>query len=271
MNKLKGSLKFAEKLLLPLLATIIVIDFWESINKAIVILLLLYLLLSVLEKLGVNIKILERFKGTKFGKVFIRLVRSSNPVTQYTEEHLDETSEIIADVIIGGTKQVKKIKEEIKVKKRFEALKLTLKHNKSVVTGYVLAFLYILEVIFKWATKLGIPQEALPYIAVFIVAFIFFVMFGEGFTFNDINEVREAAIQAKKDALAAINKTQSEYNKNKARVDELKGMFKDNIPAEYADEWNMLHLKMDKLTLALDSLNEDLDKAKTLIKTGKIE
>lgn len=269
MQYLKSLLKYAEKVFLPLLATIIVIDFWETVNKGIIILLFLYLLLSVLEKLDIKFKPLQKLKRTKIGKIFVRLIRSSNPVTQYSQEQLDETSEMIAIGLIEGKKQVKKIKEEIKLKKRYERIKLLIKHNKSVVTGYVLALLYILEVKFEWATNLGIPNEWLPYIAVLIVAFIFYVMFGEGFTFNDINEIREEAIAAKKTALIAIGKTQSEYDKNDDRVKELKDMFKDSIPEEYADEWNMLHLKMDKLTLALESLNQDLEEAKKLIKSGK--
>ena len=271
MNKLSSSFKFAEKLILPLLATIIIIDFWETLNKAILALLFIYLLLAVLEKLGIKFRPIERFKISTIGRIFIRLLRSSNPVTQYTEEHLEETSEIIADVIIGGTKQVKKIKEEIKMKKRYESFKLFLKHNKRLVVGYVLAALYILEIKFRLATNAGLPQEALPYIALLIVGFIFYVMGIEGFTFNDINEVREAAIQAKKDAIVAIDKTKKEYDKVDNRLKELEGMFQGNIPAEYVDEWNVLMLKKEKLDLAVDSLKEDLDKAKLLIKTGKTE
>lgn len=271
MDKLKSSVKFAEKFILPLLATIIIVDFWDALNKAILFLLLFYLFLGVLEKLGFNIKILERLKNSRFGKLFIRLLRSSNPVLKYTTEHADETSEMIANGIIGGIKQVEKIKEEIKVKNQIGKVKLLIKHNKAFITACVLIVLYLLEARFHWATNLGIPADWLPYIAVGIVAFIFYVMFGEGFTFNDINQVREAAIQAKKDAVKAITSTTKEYNKVKARIDELKAMFNEGIPAEYADEWNILQLKEAKLRRALDGLEEDLQKAKKIFKTGKEE
>ena len=115
--KFEKTLKIAEKIILPILATTIIIDFWDSMNKFMVVLVVLYLILGVLEKLGVNIKLVQRVKETKFGRMFFRLVRSSNPVVSYTEEHLEETTEIIANSLIEGTKQVKKIKEEIKVRK----------------------------------------------------------------------------------------------------------------------------------------------------------
>ena len=274
MARIKSVFRFSGKFFLPLVAITIFIDIWDVMNKLLIVLLVIYLVLSILEKLEklgiikIKFRPLQKLKGNKLGKIFIRLIRLSNPITQYTEEHMEETSELIANGIIQGTKTVKKIKEEIEVKKKYEALKLFLGSHKRLTIGYILAILYITDSLFHWATDLGIPNDWLPYIAIAIVAFIFYVMGIEGFTFNDVNQIRKDAKQAKRDALVSIGSTKKELKKVNTRIKELKNTFGEFIPVEYSDEWNILELKFEKLTQGLESLNEDLEKAIEVIRTG---
>lgn len=262
----KPTLRLLEKAFLPLMGIIIVIDFWDTINKGILILLFLYLLLGVLEKLDITFKPLQKLKETKVGKIFLRGIRSTNPITQMTEEHIEETTEIIADQIKVVVNKTKKMKEEFKMKKRLKALKLMMKHNKSVITGYVLILLYLLEICFKWATNWGIPKETLPYIAVFIVGFIFYVMFGEGFTFNNINILKEAANKAKIEANKQFKSTKKLAGRQiKAANVELKAILKEinridllGVPVEYQQEYNILNIRKDKWLAVIEELEEEL-------------
>ena len=265
-NIIKPILRLLEKAFLPLIATIILVDFWNNINKGIVLLLFLYLFLGVLEKLGITFKPIERLKGTKLGKIFARLIRSSNPITQYTEVHLDETSEIIANGIIGTKKQVKKMKEEFKMKKKFVALKLWLLGNKKQLLGNVTLALYILDRIFKFTEEAGVSADLIPYISAFVIAIVFYLMGIEGFTGNVINKLRVDAKIGKTEAGKQLQKAKKEAKKQlKYANSELKSIEKNlkhiehlGVPVEYQQEYNVFNIRKDKWITIIEDLEEEL-------------
>lgn len=262
----KPTLRLLEKAFLPLMATIIVIDIWDTLNKGILVLLFLYLLLGVLEKLDITFKPLQKLKETKIGKIFLRGIRSTNPITQMTEEHIDETTEIIADQIKIVAKKTKKMKEEFKMKKKFLALKLWLSGNKKKVLGNITVALYILDRIFKFTEKAGVSSDLIPYISAFVIGIIFYLMGIEGFTGNVINQLRKDAKIGKTEAGKQLKSARQLAKKQlKAAQGELAKILKEitridllGVPAEYQQEYNVFNIRKDKWLDVIEELEEEL-------------
>lgn len=227
ITSIKSFLKLIGDSLPVLTAFILFQNTLSNINQ---ILLFLAIMIYILSKIGFNINVAERLKKVtifkiNIGKVVEKILTKISVIGKVEDKYIENTGDTIiqfSKTTFDSIKNLKKEASKSKMKEFKNKVFLWLKHNKKQILGYITAILLAVEYFtdyLDFITDWGLPPDTIYYLAGAIFVFLMWVMGGEGFTGNIVNQLRENAIIAKKQANTLTKKYRTELAKVEKEIE----------------------------------------------------